>query len=362
MATTKQMTGTERMLAACHLQPVDATPIWFMRQAGRCFQEYRKLREKYEILTIAKTPELCAQVTLLPVKRLHVDAAVMFADIMLPLEGMDVPFRIEPDIGPIIPHPIRTQGDVDNVRVIDAEEATPYVFEAIKLIGEELGDTAALVGFSGSPFTMACYMIEGQPSRDYARAKALMLGQPELWHRLMDKVTEVVVRYLRAQVAAGIQVAQLFDSWVGILSPQQYKEFVLPYSQRIFAEMSGLGIPTIHFGTGAAALLELMASAGSDLIGVDWRVPLDRAWAQIGYDHGIQGNLDPTMLLAPFQVTREGARDILEMAGGRPGHIFNLGHGVLPDTNPDDLARLVEFVHEESSRNGPRAPRENGPY
>ncbi|MCZ6790042.1 MAG: uroporphyrinogen decarboxylase [Chloroflexi bacterium] len=356
MATTREMTGAERMLAACHLQPVDATPIWFMRQAGRCFPEYRKLREKYEILTIAKTPELCVQVTLLPVKRLHVDAAVIFADIMLPLEGMGVPFRIEPDIGPIIPHPIRTQGDVDKVRVIEAEEATPYVFEAIKLIGKELGDTAALVGFSGSPFTMACYMIEGQPSRDYARAKALMLGQPDLWHRLMDKVTEVVVRYLRGQVTAGIQVAQLFDSWVGILSPQQYKEFVLPYSQRIFAEMRDIGIPTIHFGTGAAALLELMASAGSNLIGVDWRVPLDRAWSQIGYNRGIQGNLDPTMLLAPFQVTREGARDILEMAGGRPGHIFNLGHGVLPDTNPDDLARLVEFVHEESSRNGPGAP------
>ena len=352
MATAKQMTGAERMLAACHLQPVDATPIWFMRQAGRCFPEYRKLREKYEILTIAKTPDLCVQVTLLPVKRLHVDAAIMFADIMLPLEGMGVPFHIEPETGPIIADPIRTQADVDRVRVIEAEEATPYVFEAIKLIRRELGDTAALVGFSGSPFTMACYMIEGHPSRDYARAKSLMLGQPELWHRFMDKVTEVVVRYLRAQAAAGIQVAQLFDSWVGILSPQQYERFVLPYSRRIFAEMRDIGIPTIHFGTGTAALLDLMVDAGSDLIGVDWRVPLDRAWAQIGYDHGIQGNLDPTMLLAPFQVSQEGARDILHRANGRPGHIFNLGHGVLPDTNPDDLARLVEFVHQESSRDG----------
>ncbi len=350
MATAKEMTGAERMLAACHLQPVDATPIWFMRQAGRCFPEYRKLREKYEILTIAKTPDLCTQVTLLPVKRLHVDAAIMFADIMLPLEGMGVPFHIEPETGPIIADPIRTQADVDRVRVIEAEEATPYVFEAIKLIRRELGDTAALVGFSGSPFTMACYMIEGHPSRDYARAKSLMLGQPELWHRFMDKVTEVVVRYLRAQAAAGIQVAQLFDSWVGILSPQQYERFVLPYSKRIFAEMRDIGIPTIHFGTGTATLLDLMVDAGSDLIGVDWRVPLDRAWAQIGYDHGIQGNLDPTMLLAPFQVSQEGARDILHRANGRPGHVFNLGHGVLPDTNPDDLARLVEFVHQESSR------------
>ena len=350
MATAREMTGTERMLAACRMQPVEATPIWFMRQAGRCFAEYRTLREKYEILTIAKTPELCAQVTLLPVQRLHVDAAVMFADIMLPLEGMGVPFYIEPETGPIIPEPIRTEADVERVRVSDAEEATPYVFEAIRLLRRELKETAALVGFSGAPFTLACYMIEGKPSREYAHAKALMFGRPDLWHRFMEKATEVVVRYLRGQVAAGIQVAQLFDSWVGVLSPQQYEEFVLPYSRRIFTEMRGLGIPTIHFGTGAAALLELMASAGSDLMSVDWRVPLDWAWARIGYDRGIQGNLDPTMLLAPFEVVREGALDILRRANGRPGHIFNLGHGVLPATDPDDLARLVEFVHEESPR------------
>ena len=350
MTTTREMTGAERMLAACRMQPVEATPIWFMRQAGRCFPEYRELRERYEILTIAKTPELCAQVTLLPVKRLHVDAAVIFADIMLPLEGMGVPFHIEPEIGPIIPDPIRTEADVERVRVIDAEEATPYLSEAIGILRRELKETAALVGFSGAPFTLACYLIEGKPSREYAHAKALMFGRPELWHRFMEKVTEVVVRYLRGQVAAGIQVAQLFDSWVGVLSPQQYEEFVLPYSRRIFTEIRDLGIPTIHFGTGTAALLELMASAGGDLMSVDWRVPLDRAWARIGYDRGIQGNLDPTMLLAPFEVVREGALDILRRANGLPGHVFNLGHGVLPATDPDDLARLVEFVHEESPR------------
>ena len=338
------------MLAACRLLPVDATPVWFMRQAGRCFAGYRKLREKYDILTIAKTPELATQVALMPVKQLKVDAAVLFADIMLPLEGMGIAFYIEPDIGPILPSPVRTQADIDRLRVIDAEEATPYVFEEVGILRQELGDTAAVLGFSGSPFTLACYMIEGRPSRDYAKAKALMLGRPQLWHVLMEKVCEVVVRYLRGQVQAGIQVAQLFDSWVGVLSPDQYRQYVLPYSRRICEEMKVLGVPTIHFGTGAASLLELMAEAGSDLMGVDWRVPLDDAWDRIGHHRGIQGNLDPAMLLAPFQVAQDGAQDVLRRAQSRPGHVFNLGHGVLPDTDPDDLARLVSFVHEESSR------------
>ena len=352
MAKAKQMTGAERMLAACQMQPVDATPVWFMRQAGRCFQEYRQLRERYEILTIAKTPELCAQVTLMPVKQLHVDAAVIFADIMLVLDGMGIPFHIEPDVGPIIPGPVRTEADVDAVRVIEAEDATPYLFEAIRALREELKDKAALLGFSGSPFTLGCYIIEGRPSRTYDVARSFMLTRPDLWHRLMEKITEVVVRYLRAQVQAGIQVAQLFDSWVGVLGPQQYEEFVLPYSRRIFEETRALGVPTIHFGTGNVSLLELMASVGCDLVSVDWRLPLDQAWARIGYDRGIQGNLDPAMLLAPFDVAREGARDILRRAGGRPGHVFNLGHGVPPDATPDDLARLVELVHEESQLHG----------
>ena len=249
------------MLAACHLQPVDATPIWFMRQAGRCFQEYRDLRKRYEILTIARTPELCAEVTLLPVARLHVDAAVMFADIMLPLDGMGVPFHIEPETGPIIHKPIRTEADVDAVRVIDALEATPYVFDAIRIIKKALKTDAALVGFSGSPFTLACYMIEGRPSRTYDSAKAFMFAQPAVWHRFMEKITEVVIRYLREQVKAGIQVAQLFDSWVGVLSPQQYERYVLPYSRRIFTEVRAMGVPTIQFATAHAALLELMTTA-----------------------------------------------------------------------------------------------------
>ena len=350
MPAVPQMTGSERMLAACRLEPVDATPVWFMRQAGRCFPEYRKLRETHDILAIAKTPELCTEVTMMPVTRLGVDAAVIFADIMLPLDGMGVPFHIEPETGPIIHHPIRTEGDVEKIAIVEAEEATPYLFDAIRMIQKELGERAALVGFSGSPFTLACYMIEGRPSRTYDKAKALMLARPDLWHALMSKITEVVVRYLSAQIDAGVQVVQLFDSWVGVLSPAQYERYALAYSQRIFTEMRARGIRTIHFGTGNASLLELMAAAGCDLVSIDWRSPLGQAWERIGPEMGIQGNLDPATLLAPFDVVRDGARDILHMAGGRPGHVFNLGHGVLPATDPDDLARLVEFVHEESAR------------
>ena len=348
VAAVASLTGEERMLAACRLQPVDRTPVWFMRQAGRCIADYRALREKYDILTIAKTPELCSQVTLMPVDLFGVDAAVMYADIMLPLEGMGVPFVIEPEIGPIIDHPIRTPADVAALRVIDAEEATPYVFEAIRLLRPRLAGRAALVGFSGGPFTLGCYMIEGRPSRDYAKAKGLMLKEPELWHRLMATLTDVVIRYLRAQVAAGVQVVQLFDSWVGVLSPTDYERCVLPYSTRIFTEIRDLGVPTIHFGTSAAGLLDLMVKAGSDLVSVDWRVRLDDAWARIGFDRGIQGNLDPATLLAPFEVVERATRDILGQAAGRKGHIFNLGHGVFPDTPSEFLARIVDLVHRES--------------
>ena len=349
MQRTKTMTGKERMLAACRLQPVDATPVWFMRQAGRSFSAYRKLQQRHGFLTICKTPELSVEVTLMPMDRLKVDAAVIFADIILPLEGMGVHAYIEPDVGPVIPDPIRTEADVDRLRVIDAEESTPNVFETVRILSRELGDRSALIGFSGSPFTLASYMIEGGPSRSYSHAKRMMLGLPDVWHRLMEKLTEVIVRYLRGQVAAGIHVAQLFDSWVGVLSPRHYEAFVLPYSRRIFSELKRLGVPSIHFGTGAASLLQLMAGAGADVVGVDWRVRLDEAWSRIGPDRGIQGNLDPAVLLAPFELVREEARDILGRAGGRPGHIFNLGHGVLPETDPDDLARLVDYVRQETS-------------
>jgi uroporphyrinogen decarboxylase len=342
------MTGEERMLAACRLQAVDCTPVWFMRQAGRCLAAYRALRERYDILEIAKTPELCARVTQMPVDEFGVDAAVLYADIMLPLDGMGVPFRIEPDVGPIIHQPLRSAADVDRLRVVDAEEATPYLFESIRMLRSQLEGRAALVGFAGAPFTLASYLIEGRPSRDQAGARSLMFSQPGVWHRLMETLTEVVVRYLRAQVEAGVQVVQLFDSWVGALGPDAYERFVLPYSRRIFAQVNATSVPTIHFGTGAASLLELMADAGSHTISVDWRVRLDDAWERIGIAKGIQGNLDPAVLMAPFEVVREAALVVLDRAGGRPGHIFNLGHGVLPDTPPDTLTRLVDLVHEWS--------------
>ena len=320
-----------------------------MRQAGRCLAEYRALRKQYDILTLAKTPELCAQVTFMPVDRFGVDGAVMFADIMLPLTAMGISFEIQPEVGPIVHNPIRTRADVDRLSVVDGEEATPYVMAAIRLLRKELADgRAALIGFSGAPLTLACYMIEGRPSRDYAKAKGLLFSEPATWHALMEKVTEQVIRYLHAQVAAGVQVVQLFDSWVGIMSPADYEEHVLPYSRRVFEALADTGVPRIHFGTGAASLLELMASAGPDVMSVDWRVMLDDAWARVGYDIGIQGNLDPVLLLAPWERIEAGARDLLRRAGGRPGHIFNLGHGVLPDTDPEMLAQLVRFVHQET--------------
>jgi|HubBroStandDraft_6_1064221.scaffolds.fasta_scaffold00028_37 uroporphyrinogen decarboxylase len=343
------MTGAERMLATVRRQPADRTPIWFMRQAGRCLAGYRALRETYDILTITRTPELCARVTLMPVEEFGVDAAVMYADIMLPLIGMGVPFSIDPGIGPLIHEPVRSETDIAALRVVDPREATPELFEAIKLVRRELDGKTAVVGFAGGPFTVASYMIEGKPTKEFSRTKAMLHGEPELWHRLMATLTEVTITYLRAQVEAGAQIIQLFDSWAGALSVAAYEAMVLPYSTRILAAVSETGVPTIHFGTTTTHLLEAMARGGSDVISVDWRLPLDAAWDRIG-DHGIQGNLDPGVMLAPFDVVAREARQILALAGGRPGHIFNLGHGVLPETPSDHLRRLADLVHEETAR------------
>jgi uroporphyrinogen decarboxylase len=345
-----QHTGLARFLDACHLRQPDATPIWFMRQAGRCLADYRELRKKYDILTMAKTPELCTQVSLMPVQKLGVDAAVLYADIMLPLEPMGISLEIEPDLGPIIHNPVRTMKDVEALRVINTEESVPFVMEAIRMVHRELAGKQAVIGFSGAPFTLACYMIEGRPSRDYSLAKSLMYGQPEVWKALMTKLADVVSDYLVAQIRTGADVVQLFDSWVGALSPSVYRRFVLPYTQRIFSAIKQTGTPAIHFGTGTAALLPLMAKAGGDVISVDWRVDLDEAWEQIGYDYGIQGNLDPTLLLTPWPVIEAGMHDVLRRAANRPGHIFNLGHGVLAPTDPDMLHRLVDAVHKATWR------------
>ncbi len=347
---TPPHTGVARFLDACYHRQPDATPIWFMRQAGRCLADYREMRKKYDILEMAKTPDLCAKVTLMPVETFGVDAAVLYADIMLPIEGMGISLEIQPEIGPIIHNPVRSMKDVEALLVRDAQETTPYVMEAIRLVRRELEGKQAVIGFSGAPYTLACYLIEGRPSRDYGIAKSLMYGQPQVWDALMSKLTDVVTNYLVAQINAGVDVVQLLDSWVGALSPSVYRRFVLPYTQRIFEAVKQTGTPAIHFGTGAAALLELMTEAGGDIISVDWRVDLDEAWARIGYERGIQGNLDPTLLLTSWPVIKAGMQDVLERAGGRPGHIFNLGHGVLAPTDPDMLRRLVDAVHEATAR------------
>jgi uroporphyrinogen decarboxylase len=340
--------GETRMRAALNHEQPDRTPVWFMRQAGRCLAGYRKLRERYPIMTLAKTPDLCAEVTVMPVGAFGVDAAVLFADIMLPLEPMGVSLEIQPEVGPIIHSPIRSAADVDRLRLIEPASELGFVMDAIRLVRHELDGQQAVIGFSGAPFTLACYLVEGRPSRDYAVAKAFMFREPAAWHALLEKLSTVVISYLNAQIDAGVHAVQLFDSWVGALSAPDYVAYVQPHVARIFDQVRGA--PTIHFGTGTATLLDVMATAGGDLIGVDHRQSLDAAWERIGLDRGIQGNLDATRLLAGWEATAEGARDVLRRAAGRPGHIFNLGHGVLPDTDPGLLRRLVDLVHAESAR------------
>ncbi|MFN2418430.1 MAG: uroporphyrinogen decarboxylase, partial [Candidatus Limnocylindria bacterium] len=301
IASSSTWTGETRFRAALGHEQPDRTPVWFMRQAGRCLADYRRLRERYSILTLAKTPELCAEVTLMPVEAFGVDAAVLFADIMIPLEPMGVSLEIQPDVGPIIHAPIRSRADVDALRLIEPETELGFVMDGIRLVRRELDGRRAVIGFSGSPFTLACYLIEGRPSRDYAIAKAFMYREPDAWHALMEKLSTVVIAYLNAQIDAGVHVVQLFDSWAGALSPPDYVMYVQRHVARIFSEVRGA--PTIHFGTGTAALLREMTSAGGDVIGVDHRQSLDRAWERIGFDRGVQGNLDATRLLAGWGAT-----------------------------------------------------------
>ena len=340
------MTGRERFLAAARMAPVDATPVWFMRQAGRCLPEYRALRERHDFMTVATTPELAVQATLMPVDRFGVDGAVLFADIMLPLTGMGVPFEIRPAVGPVVETPVRTHAQVEALRVVSAEEGTPYVLDAMRLLRGELGDRAVALGFSGAPFTLACYMVEGKASREYPKTKSLMHGDPGLWAALMDKLTGSVIAYLKGQIEAGADVVQVFDSWLGLLDPVTYETSVLPWTKRVFAEIAPLA-PVIHFSTGTTQLLPQIGASGSTMVSVDSRLPLDVAWERIGPGVGIQGNLDPTLVLAPWEAVEAGARDVLRRAGGRNGHVFNLGHGIIPETNPDILSRLVDLVHRE---------------
>jgi uroporphyrinogen decarboxylase len=329
------------LVRAARREPVERTPVWFMRQAGRSLPEYREIRTRYGLFDVCRRPELCAEVTLQPVRRHGVDAAVMFADIMLPVLGMGVDVDLVENLGPVVASPVRTRADVERLRTPEPEESVPFVLEAVRIVRDELEPEQAVIGFCGGPFTVAGYLVEGKPTREFTRVKTLMYREPETWHALMDTLAEGFARYVRGQVRAGADVIQVFDSWVGALSPADYEEFAAPYSARILAAVD---VPTIHFGTGTATLLGGMADAGGDVIGLDWRVPLDRGWDEVGEDRGVQGNLDPAVLLGPWERIEDAALDVLERAGGRSGHIFNLGHGVLPDTDPDVLGRLTELV------------------
>jgi uroporphyrinogen decarboxylase len=318
-----------------------------MRQAGRSLPEYRDLRERYGLFEIARQPELCAEVTLQPARRYDVDAAVMFADIMLPVLGMGVDVELVENVGPVVATPIRSLLDVERLVVPEPEEAVPWVLESVRLVRDALGDDQAVIGFAGGPFTVAGYLVEGRPTREFKHTKACMYGSPVVWHALMDKLADAFGRYLAGCVRAGADVIQVFDSWVGALSADDYRESVAPYSARV---LDAVDVPRIHFATGDAHLLAERAAVGGDVISVDWRMPLDLAWKQIGPDRGIQGNLDPALLLGPWERVERSALAILRRAAGRLGHIFNLGHGVLPETNPDDLGRLVKLVHERTAK------------
>jgi uroporphyrinogen decarboxylase len=321
--------------------------VWFMRQAGRSLPEYRALRERHGFFEVAGTPELCAEVTLQPVRRHEVDAAVLFADIMSPVLGMGVDVELVEGVGPVVERPIRSAADVERLRVVEPEEWAEPILEAVRLVRAELEPERALVGFCGGPFTVAGYLVEGRSSRDFVRTKELMYREPGVWHALLGRLADQFSRYVAAKAAAGADAIQLFDSWVGALSPQDYVEFVASHSKRI---LDAIDVPTIHFGTGASsALLREMARAGGDAIGLDWRTPLDDGWLAIGGEKAVQGNLDPAVLLAPRERIEAAALDVLERAGGRSGHVFNLGHGVLPQTDPDAITRLAAFVQERTA-------------
>jgi len=347
------MSQADRILRACRREPVDATPIWLMRQAGRYMAEYRALRKRYSILEIIKTPDLATEVTLQPIEAFNLDAAIIFADILPVLEGMGLLLEFVKGDGPVIHNPLRTAADVETLAVRPAEETLHYTLTAIQQVRQALDGQVALIGFSGAPFTLASYAIEGGSSRNYVRAKSLMYEQPQTWHSLLEKLSSTVGDYLRAQAAAGAQVLQLFDSWVGALSPADYREYVLPHSKRVIEiAKSEQDVPLIHFGTGTSGMLPLLKAAGGDVIGVDWRIDLAEAWTRLGDDVAVQGNLDPVILFAPVSEIKKQAARILDNVKGRPGHIFNLGHGVLQHTPVEHVAALIDFVHEYSARDG----------
>jgi uroporphyrinogen decarboxylase len=333
----------DTFLRACRLEPVERVPVWFMRQAGRSLPEYRAIREKAGMFEIMRDPALTAEVTTQPVERLGVDAAVFFSDIVAPLLGIGIDVELKAGVGPVFAEPFRTERDLARLRPLEAEADVPWMLEAIRLLSADL--KVPLIGFAGAPFTVASYLIEGGPSRTYGRTKAMMHGAPELFAQLLDRLADLALATLRAQVAAGASAVQLFDSWAGALDPPTYIEHVLGPTSKIFNGLADLGVPRIHFGVDTGELLRLMADAGPDVVGVDWRVPLDVAWERIGIDKGVQGNLDPAVCLSPWEIVAVEAGKVLDRAAHRVGHVFNLGHGVLPETDPDTLRRLVDFVH-----------------
>ncbi|WP_027893850.1 uroporphyrinogen decarboxylase [Calidithermus chliarophilus] len=340
-----------RFLKAARLEPTDATPVWFMRQAGRYMPEYRALRAKTTMLGAIQDPALAAEITLQPIHAFDLDAAILFNDILTPLIGMGLELDFVEGKGPVIGNAIASLADVERLMTPSAAEAMPYTAQAIRLVTAELdGRGLPLIGFVGAPFTLASYAVEGGGSRNYEKTKRLMYHQPEAWAGLMDKLVHVLEDYLLFQAQAGCAALQVFDSWAGALSPRDYARFVAPYNARLIAAAKESGVPVIYFSTGTGTLLRAISALGSDVVGVDWRIGLDEAWAQIGHDRAIQGNLEPLLLQAPWEELERQARAVLEEAAGRAGHIFNLGHGILPQTPPDNVARLADFVHEFSAK------------
>ncbi len=343
MAPTPSHLADSDFLRACRSEPVERTPVWFMRQAGRSLPEYRAVRGEGSILDAIKDPELSATITRQPVERYDVDAAILYSDIVVPAEAIGFGVDVVPGVGPVIEQPFAGAADLARLRPLDPEADTPYVLETIRLLVETLD--VPLIGFAGAPFTVASYLIEGRPSRTYARTKALMHGDPDLWHELLDALADLALASLRSQVAAGASAVQLFDSWAGALAPDDYRRFVMPASAKVLAGIGETGVPRIHFGVNTGELLGLFGEAGADVVGVDWRVPLDVARTRVG-GRAVQGNLDPALCLAPWPVVADATRDVLRRGGGR-GHVFNLGHGVLPETDPAVLEQVVALVHTE---------------
>ncbi|MEU9759772.1 uroporphyrinogen decarboxylase [Streptomyces sp. NPDC047985] len=346
--TKTSATHESAFLKACRREPVPHTPVWFMRQAGRSLPEYLKAREGIPMLDSCMMPELVAEITMQPVRRHKVDAAIYFSDIVVPLKAIGIDLDIKPGVGPVVAEPFRTRADLARLRDLTPEDVS-YVTEAIGLLTAELGATP-LIGFAGAPFTLASYLVEGGPSRNHEHTKAMMYGEPELWADLLDRLADITGAFLKVQIEAGASAVQLFDSWVGALSPADYRRSVLPASAKVFETVAPYEVPRIHFGVGTGELLGLMGEAGADVVGVDWRVPLDEAARRVGPGKALQGNLDPAVLFAPTATVQEKTQEVLDAAAGLEGHVFNLGHGVMPTMDPDALTRLVEYVHERTAR------------